>query len=161
MTEKPEKQSNLRKRLKKGYCRIKNVFHGGSSSSQGDGKFSRLSERLRYGATKPQAFAYQLVGGRSSRFFPLFKDLDASLKKSGMKSNFKAYVSTTILASLLASASVMLVVPMTILFVFQLSLFSALLFGVGLSLLAGAITVMAFYAYGFQNHREQLPRKLQ
>jgi len=137
--------SKLRKRLKEGYYRAKNAFR--SSSSLGNSRFSRWIESIRLGATKPQVFAYQFVGGRSSRFFPLFKDLDASLKKSGMKSNFKAYVSTTILASLLLSASIMIVVPVLLFFILKLSLFIALLFGVGVSLLAGAITVIAFYAY--------------
>ena len=137
--------SKLRKRLKKVYCQAKNAFR--SSPSPANNRFSRWLERLRLGATKPQIFAYQLVGGRSSRIFPLFKDLDVSLKKSGMKSNFKAYVSTTILASLLLSASIMVVVPVLLFFIFKLSLFLALLFGVGVSLLAGAVTVMSFYAY--------------
>lgn len=137
--------SKLRKWLKKVYYRAKNAFRG--TSSLGNSRFSLWIESLRLAATKPQVFAYQLVGGRSSRLFPLFKDLDASLKKSGMKSNFKAYVSTTILASLLLSASIMVVVPVLLFFIFKLSLVMALLFGVGVSLLAGAVTVMAFYAY--------------
>jgi len=137
--------SKLRKRLKKVYYRAKNVFR--SSSSPSNSRFSQWIERLRLGATKPQVFAYQLVGGRSSRLFPLFKDLDVSLKKSGMKSNFKAYVSTAILASLLLSASIMLVVPVLLFFIFKLSLFLSILFGVGVSLLAGALTVIGFYSY--------------
>ena len=137
--------SNLRKWLKKTYYRVKSVF--GSSSTPSNSWFSRLNESLRLGKTKPQVFAYQLVGGRTTRFFPLFKDLDSSLKKSGMKTNFKAYVSTAILASLLLSTSIMIVVPALLFFIFELSLFLAFLFGVGVSLLAGAVTVMAFYAY--------------
>jgi len=137
--------SKLRKRLKKAVYRAKNVFR--SSSSPSNSRFSLWIERLRLGATKPQVFAYQLVGGRSSRLFPLFKDLDVSLKKSGMKSNFKAYVSTAILASLLLSASIMLVVPVLLFFIFKLSLFLSILFGVGVSLLAGALTVIGFYSY--------------
>ena len=138
--------SKLRKSLKRGYRHIKSVFQS-SSASQGNSRLSRWIEQLRLGATKPQVFAYQLVGGRSSRLFPLFTDLDVNLKKSGMKTNFKAYVSTAILASLLLSASVMLVVSALLFFVFELSLVLALLFGVGLSLLAGAATVIGFYAY--------------
>ncbi|MCJ7613523.1 type II secretion system F family protein [Candidatus Bathyarchaeota archaeon] len=138
--------SKLRKSLKKGYCCVRSVFQS-SSSSHGDGRFSRWIERLRLGATKPQVFAYQLVGGRSSRLFPLFTDLDVNLKKSGMKTNFKAYVSTAILASLLLSAAVILVVSTLLFFVFNVSLVLSLLFGVGLSLLAGALTVIGFYLY--------------
>jgi flagellar protein FlaJ len=138
--------SKLRKWLKKAYYSVKNVFKKGSSSPK-DSRFSRLAESYRLGKTKPQVFAYQLVGRRSSRFFPLFKDLESSLKKSGMKTNFKAYVSTTILASLIVSASLMLAVPLFLFFILDLSLVLSLLFGVGLSLLAGAITIIAFYTY--------------
>jgi len=137
--------NNLRKWLKKTYYRVKSVFQ--SSSAPSNSWFSRWIKSLKLGATKPQVFAYQLVGGRTARVFPLFKDLDVSLKKSGMKTNFKAYVSTAILASMLLSASIMIVVSALLFFIFELSLFLALLFGVGLSLLAGAVTVMAFYAY--------------
>jgi len=137
--------SNLRKWFKKTYYRVKNVFQSNSSPSKS--WFSGWIESLKLGATKPQVFAYQLVGGKTARLFPMFKDLDSSLKKSGMKTNFKSYVSTAILTSLLLLALIMIVVPGLLFFVFELSLFLALLFGLGLSLLAGAVTVMTFYAY--------------
>jgi hypothetical protein len=54
--------------------------------------------------------AYRIVGG-ATRFLPLFKDLDVSLQKSGMRINFKAYVSAVILASVLLSISIMIAVP--------------------------------------------------
>ena len=136
----------LRKGLKKGYCQIKNIFHN-NSSPQGNGRFSQWVESFRLGTIKPQVFAYQLVGGRSSRLFPLFSDLEVNLKNSGMKTNFKAYVSTAILASLLISTSVMFTVTTLLFFMFELSLLVSILFGVGLSLLAGAITVIGFYSY--------------
>jgi flagellar protein FlaJ len=141
--------NETRKWLKRRYFQAKSLLNWkrSSSSSETGGRYSRLSERLKYGISKPQVFAYQLVGGRSSRLFPIFKDLDASLKKSGMKSNFKAYVSTTILTSLIVSALTILIVPIVLLFIFNLSLFLAILFGVGLSLLAGATTIIAFYVY--------------
>ena len=137
---------NLRKSLKKGYSGIKRFFHS-NFSSRGGGWFSSWIESLRLGAMKPQVFAFQLIGGRSSRFFPLFQDLEVNLKKSGMKTNFKAYVSTTILASLVVSASVIFIVTMLLFFIFELSLLLSLLFGVGLSLLAGALCVIGFYSY--------------
>ena len=140
--------NKTRKWLKRVYFQTKSVLNWRSSSSSEAGDtFSRLLERLKYGLSKPQIFAYQLVGGRSSRIFPIFKDLDTSLKKSGMKSNFKAYVSTTLLTSLIVSVLTILVVPIILLFIFNLSLFLAILFGVGLSLLAGAITIIVFYLY--------------
>ena len=135
----------MRKRLKRAYYRVKNAFQ--SNSSPSETRFSRWIESLKLGATKPQVFAYQLVGGRATRFLPLFKDLDVNLKKSGIKINFKAYVSTVILASLLMSTSVMIFVPVLLFFIFKLSLFLSLLFGVGVSLFAGALTVIVFYVY--------------
>jgi flagellar protein FlaJ len=135
----------MRKRLKRTYNHVKNassrLFFPITST------FSRWIESLKLGATKPQVFAYQLVGGRATRFLPLFKDLDVNLKKSGIKINFKAYVSTVILASLLLSTSIMIFVPVLLFFIFKLSLFLSLLFGVGASLFAGALTVIVFYVY--------------
>jgi flagellar protein FlaJ len=137
--------SKMRKRLKRAYNRVKNalsrLFFPITSL------FSQWIESLKLGVTKPQVFAYQLVGGRATRFLPLFKDLDVNLKKSGIKINFKAYVSTVILASLLLSTSIMIFVPVLLFFIFKLSLFLSLLFGVGVSLFAGALTVIGFYIY--------------
>jgi flagellar protein FlaJ len=134
-----------RKRLKSEYNRVKNA--SSSLFSPITRVFSRWMERLKLGVTKPQVFAYQLVGGRATQFLPLFKDLDVNLKKSGIKINFKAYVSTVIVATLLMSASVMVFVPLLLFFIFKLSLVLSLLFGVGVSLFAGALTVIGFYVY--------------
>ncbi|UCC58783.1 MAG: type II secretion system F family protein [Candidatus Bathyarchaeum sp.] len=90
--------------------------------------------------------AYRIVGG-ATRFLPLFRDLDVSLKKSGMRVNFKAYVSAVILASVLLSISIMIAVPALLFFIFELTLLQSLLFGVGASLFAGALTVIVFYSY--------------
>ena len=137
--------SKIRKRIKRAYRRVKNVFRPHFSPITR--RFHHWIESLRLGATKPQVFAYQLIGGRTTRFFPLFKDLDVSLRKSGIKVNFKAYVSTAILAALLVSISVLIFVPGLLIFIFKLSLFSSLLFGIGGGLLAGAFTVIGFYFY--------------
>ncbi len=136
----------LKKSLKKCYYRLKKVIQGSFYLPE-QGKFSALIDRIRLGATKPQIFAYRLVGGRSARVLPLFEDLDCSLKKAGMKANFRAYVSTTILACLLVSASIMVFLPMLLFFFFNLSLALSLLFGLGVSLLGGALTVVGFYLY--------------
>jgi flagellar protein FlaJ len=137
--------TKIRKRLKREYNRVKDalsrLFFPITSF------FSRWMESLKIGATKPQVFAYQLVGGRATQFLPLFKDLDVNLKKSGIKINFKAYISTVIVASLLLSTSVLILVPVLLFFVFRLSLVLSLLFGVGVSLFAGALTVIGFYVY--------------
>jgi flagellar protein FlaJ len=137
--------SKKRKKLKRAHHNVKNA--SSSLFSPITRVFSRWIENLKLGATKPQVFAYQLVGGRTTQFLPLFKDLDVNLKKSGLKINFKAYISTVILATLLLSTSVMIVVPLLLFFIFKLSLVLSLLFGVGVSLFAGALTVIGFYVY--------------
>ena len=135
----------FRMKLKRVYYLPKTLFRNMHFSPTSH--FSHWIERVKLGATKPQVFAYQLIGGRTMRLFPIFKDLEVSLKKSGMKSNFKAYISATILASLFLSISTMLLVPLFLFFIFKLSILLSLLFGVGTSLLAGALTVIGFYVY--------------
>ena len=137
--------SKIRKRIKRAYRRVKNSFRPHLSPITR--RFHCWIESLRLGATKPQVFAYQVIGERTTGFLPLFKDLDVNLRKSGIKVHFKAYVSTVILATLLLSISVMTFVPVLLFFIFKLSLLSSLLFGIGASLLAGALTVIGFYFY--------------
>ena len=79
---------------------------------------------------KPLSMAYQLMGDKTARFMPLFKDLDQNLQKSGLRVNFKAYVSLTILISFLITLPVAVVLPVLLFFVFKVPLGSALLFGV-------------------------------
>jgi flagellar protein FlaJ len=96
---------------------------------------------------KPQMFAYQLIGEQATRLLPLFKDLDVNLRKSGIKITFKAYVSTVILTVALLLCIVFLLVFSPLFLIFNLSFFSSLLFAIGGSLFAGALTVISFYAY--------------
>jgi len=137
--------SAIRMKIKRAYKQVKNAFRPHFSPIVR--RFHHWIESLRFGATKPQVFAYQLIGGRSTTFLPLFKDLDVNLRKSGIKVNFKAYVSTVILAALLLSISVLVLVPVLLIFIFKLSLLSSLLFGIGAGLFAGALTVIGFYFY--------------
>jgi len=135
----------VRKAIKRAYRHISNAFR--KPLSPIILRFHRLAESIKLGKTKPQVFAYQLIGGRVARFLPLFKDMNVNLRKSGMKVNFKAYVSTIILTALLVSTLVMILVPALLIFIFRLSLLSSLLFGIGATLLAGALTVIGFYVY--------------
>lgn len=137
--------SKIRKRIKKAYRHIENAFHPFFSPITR--RFHSWIESLRLGATKPQVFAYHVIGGKTARFLPLFTDLDASLRKSGIKITFKAYVSMVILAALLLSVPVLILVPVFLIFIFRLSLFLSLLFGIGAGLFAGALTVIGFYFY--------------
>jgi len=137
--------NTVRKKLKKTYQHIKKAFRPYSSPIMR--RFHGWIESLQLGATKPQVFAYQVIGGRETRFLPLFKDLDVNLRKSGIKVNFKAYVSMVILATLLLSVSVLVLVPVLLIFIFRLPPLASLLFGIGASLFAGALTVIVFYSY--------------
>ncbi len=78
---------------------------------------------------------------------PLFRDLDAGLRRSGLLMSFKFYVSLTFLMSLIITVVTLFLVPTLLYVAFQISLFPSLLFGVGGGLLAGALTVISFYAY--------------
>ncbi len=96
---------------------------------------------------KRQLFAYRLIGKRTNHFLPLFKDLDSSLHKSGMKTSVKPYVSLTLLVSMIVTVSTLLLAPPILYFVLDVALFPSFLFGVGGGLLAGTLTLIAFYIY--------------
>jgi flagellar protein FlaJ len=112
---------------------------------------------------KPLSMAYQLIGYKITRFMPLFKDLDQNLKKSGLKINFKAYVSLTILTSFLATLSVAVVLPVLLLFVSKMPLGSVLLFGFGGALFTWALSIVGFYLYPVycaDKHKRELDGEL-
>jgi flagellar protein FlaJ len=112
---------------------------------------------------KPLSMAYQLIGDKSARFLPLFKDLDQNLQKSGLRVNFKAYVSLTILASFLMTLPVAVATPVLLFFVFKVPLGSVLLFGVGGALFTWALSVVGFYLYPVyraDKHKRELDDEL-
>jgi flagellar protein FlaJ len=96
---------------------------------------------------KPLSVAYQVMGNKTDRFMPLFRDLDVNLQKSGLKINFKAYVSLTIFASFLITFSVAVTLPVLLFFVSKIALESALLFGFGGALFTWALSIGGFYLY--------------
>jgi flagellar protein FlaJ len=115
-------------------------------------KFSKPNSNLPMQETKmdlekPLSMAYQLMGDKTGRFMPLFKDLDQTLQKSGLRINFKAYVSLTVLSSLLITLAVAVAVPVLLVLVSHMPLGSALLFGFGGALFTCAFTVIGFYMY--------------
>jgi len=110
----------------------------------------------------PVSFAYKLIGDKSARFLPLFKDLDQNLLRSGLRTNFKAYVSMTVLASLLITLSIGVVASL-LLVVFRVPFGSALLFGVGAALFTSASSVIGFYLYPVyraDKHKRELDDEL-
>jgi flagellar protein FlaJ len=134
-----------RRGVKRAYQHIKNAL--GPVFSPVLVRFHRWVEGVRLGVTKPQAFAYRIVGEKTARFLPLFRDMDTNLRKSGMRISFRAYVSLAILAASLVSVSVLILVPLLLIFILHLPFLSSLLFGIGAGLLSGALTIVGFYIY--------------
>ncbi|HVO36640.1 MAG TPA: type II secretion system F family protein [Candidatus Acidoferrum sp.] len=128
--------------------------------------FSHLARRLKLHSTKipsssqtvsqhspkltlesPHSIAYQLIGQKIEHILPIFRDLDLNLERSDLKVSFRAYVSLSVFASVLVSLGTLIIVPCLLFFVFSMQLVSAILFGVGISLFAGAFSVIGFYFY--------------
>lgn len=115
------------------------------------------------GLEKPLATAYRVMGSQSKGFLPLFKDLDQALLKSGLKANFKAYVSLTLVASAAIAAPVAIGISLTLFFIFNMPLMTVLLFGVGIALFTWALSIGGFYLYPVyraDKHRRELNDEL-
>jgi flagellar protein FlaJ len=108
---------------------------------------SQESKEAPKGSTKPQVFAYRMLGDKIARVMPLFKDVDRNLQRAGLRISFRGYVSLTVLATLLASVSTLVLAMSVSLLIFRISVFSSLMFGVGATLLAGASALIGFYVY--------------
>jgi flagellar protein FlaJ len=112
---------------------------------------------------KPLSLAYRLIGGKSAHFLPLFKDLDQDLQKSGLRANFKAYVSLTLLASFLITLPVAIATSLLLFLIFNMSLVTALLFSVGAALFTWALSIFGFYLYPVyraDKHKRELDDEL-
>jgi len=94
-----------------------------------------------------EPIAYQLIGEKTERLIPIFKDLDGNLQKSGLKMNFRAYISLTVFCTVLSFLATFAVIPCLLFLAFSVSVFPAILFGLGGSLFAAAFTIIAFYGY--------------
>jgi flagellar protein FlaJ len=137
--------SKIKESLRKTYQRLENSLRLLLSSL-----FKRFSNRTPMAKgepTNPQVFAYRLLGERTVRLLPLFKDLDVNLQKSGVKVSFKGYVSLAILTTLLASVSVAIIFPVVALLVLHLSPLLSLLYTVGAALFTGAFSIIGFYFF--------------
>jgi hypothetical protein len=95
----------------------------------------------------PELFAYRLLGKHTVRFLPLFRDLNVGLHQSGLRMSFTPYVSLTLLTCVFIATSIMVLVVMVSWGLLGISLFPALLFGLGGALMAGVLTVVGFYGY--------------
>ena len=150
-----EKLKASKKRLETGLQKLSANFSKQKSKSP--------TKEPKMDLEKPLSMAYQLMGDKTARFMPLFKDLDQTLQKSGLKVNFKAYVSLTILASLLITLAVAVVLPVLLFFVFNMPLGSVLLFGFGGALFTWALSIVGFYLYPVyraDKHKRELDDEL-
>ena len=135
-------QDTAKTKLRKILARLKTAPHSLKSLTD---RFE--SKKASEDSTKPQIFAYRLLGEKTVRLLPLFKDMDVNLQKSGMKTSFKGYVSLTLLSTTIAASSVLVIVPITALFLLHLPLFLSLLYTVGALLFTAAFSIIGFYIY--------------
>ncbi|MGD0159652.1 MAG: type II secretion system F family protein [Candidatus Bathyarchaeia archaeon] len=118
-----------------------------SFGKSAEAKRDVAQEKPGFSLESPQSIAYGLLGNRTGWVLPLFKDLDVNLRKSGLKVNFKVYVSLTIFATLLVCAATLALIPCLLFLVFNLPLLPAVLFGVGGCLFAYVFSTLIFYSY--------------
>lgn len=95
----------------------------------------------------PPSGAYQLIGEQTRLILPLFRDLDVNLQRAGLKINFGAYVSLTVLTTITASLLTLIFIPCLLTLILNVPFFPAILFGVGGSLFAVACSIIGFYVY--------------
>ena len=110
-------------------------------------KSEMLYEKLKLALEKPYSIAYRLIGEKTGRVLPIFKDLSSSLRRSRLRVSLKAYVSFTIVTTTLVSFVSLIFIPSLLIFVFNLPLLPAILFGVGGSLFTFAFSMIGFYVY--------------
>ena len=106
------------------------------------------------------SFTYRIIGEKIEKILPLFRDLDLNLQKAGLKVNFKAYVSLTFFTTFLTALTVLIFTPFVLVFAFNVSVWPAILFGVGGSLFACAFSIIGFYAYPIYR-ADKLKRELE
>ncbi|MGC8997889.1 MAG: type II secretion system F family protein [Candidatus Bathyarchaeia archaeon] len=94
-----------------------------------------------------QSFAYRMVGRKIGRVLPLFEDLSLHLQKASLKTGFRVYISLTVFSTMLIALATFIAVPCLLVFLFGVSIFPALLFGLGGSLFAVAFSIIGFYIY--------------
>jgi flagellar protein FlaJ len=108
------------------------------------------------------AMSYRLIGDKIGRFMPLFKDLDTGITKAGLKANFKAYVSLTLVISIIVGVSFAVTCPI-LLFTLHMPLMIIVAVSFGATMIAGAVTVIGFYSYPLylaDKHKRELEDEL-
>ncbi len=134
-----EKTKTILDRVQQRFSLLTRISSG-LRKSTGQEKSKATSEPL-------GSIAYRVFGQRSARFVPLFTGLDVNLKKSGLKVNFKAYVSMTILAAITISFTVFGCLAASLFLALRMPVLGAILFGFGGGLFALAFSILGFYVY--------------
>jgi flagellar protein FlaJ len=123
-------------------------------------KLKASPEKFKLKLEKPHYAAYRIIAGKTGRLLPFFRDLDSNLERSGLKIDFKAYVSLTIIVTILTSVVVSVLIPCMFAFVLNAPFFSIVLFGVGGSLFTVAFSIIGFYIYPIYR-ADKLKRELE
>jgi flagellar protein FlaJ len=148
-------------KLKEAVKRLRPRFK--TSSEVGQEKTIGVQNTKRMSLDWPLSVAYQLIGDKNARFLPLFKDLDQTLQESGLRANFKAYVSLTVLASFAISLPVAATISLLLLLIFNVPAGSAVLFGVGGALFTWVFSIVGFSLYPVycaDKHKRELDDEL-
>jgi flagellar protein FlaJ len=109
---------------------------------------------------EPWNFAYRVCNKRIDSVLPQFKEVHTQLKKSGIKVNFKAYISLMFLTSIIVFFISFGVLPflLPILFSFELISVSNLLLSVMFAGLGFVFTLILFYIYpGMMASNRKIP----
>jgi flagellar protein FlaJ len=136
----------MKKQISEKFRSINRKLHG-VSLTNAKRKQNSSDNKVKKDFDNSLTISYNLMGNKILKFIPLFKDLDQTILKSGLKYNFKAYVSLTILTSLLVTIIVGVFLPITFFFLLNMSFVSALLFGIGGALFSFALSILGFYLY--------------
>lgn len=120
---------------------------GRLNTKSANSNIAKIKENGGHTFGKPQSIAYQAIGERTTGMLTLFKGLDLNLQKSGIKIPFKAYVSLTVLVTIITSSIMFAAIPCLLFFAFRTPLLPSFLFGVGACLFTSAFSTIGFYTY--------------
>ena len=142
-----KKASSSSEKIKASLRQLRTKFKHAPNKKPEKQATEKVEQKTRKSLANLEAIAYHLVGEKTERFLPLFKGMDMSLKRSGLKANYKAYVSLTVFCTAAAALTICAIVPFLLFFLLGIPFLPAILFGIGGSLFAIAITTIGFYGY--------------
>jgi flagellar protein FlaJ len=140
------KSNKAFEKIKMFYNNLKTLVKETFKKSSGS-KSEKPQKTLGLDFKRPHLLAYRLIGEKTERAMPLFRDLDSNLQRSRLKVTFKAYVSLTLFSTILISLVALASIPSLLFFAFKIPLLPAIMFGIGGSLFSCAFSIIGFYAY--------------